>query len=109
MMHIIYVAFCIKRFTPYFVVYRCQIRTLEPRLLWISAVKVDTVSCNAELCFTFEFPFQKGAGSDWGHKAHQSLIVTRGKGFRHEKNKKKKGSYVGGTLNLSVNSIKFDD
>lgn len=32
-----------------------------------------------------------------------------GKRFRHEKTKKKRGSYTGGRINTSVNSMKFDD
>jgi len=45
----------------------------------------------------------------WGAKANQDLIVTKGKSFRHEKTKKKRGSYRGGQINVGVNSIKFDD
>jgi hypothetical protein len=49
-------------------------------------------------------------GHDWGRKAHEDLIVTRGKGFTKEKNKKKKGSYRGGFIDTSaVGGIKFDD
>ena len=44
----------------------------------------------------------------WGAKANQDLIVTKGKSFRHEKTKKKRGSYRGGEINMGVNSIKFD-
>jgi hypothetical protein len=44
----------------------------------------------------------------WGAKASQDLIVTRGKSFRHEKTKKKRGSYRGGPINTGVASIKFD-
>lgn len=35
------------------------------------------------------------------------LIVTRGKGFRAEKTKKKRGSYRGGQIDFQSNSIKF--
>merc|ERR1712098_387928 len=45
----------------------------------------------------------------WGAKATQDLIVTKGKSFRHEKTKKKRGSYKGGPINTGVASIKFDD
>ena len=45
----------------------------------------------------------------WGAKANQDLIVTKGKGFRSEKTKKKRGSYRGGAINVGVNSIRFDD
>lgn len=37
---------------------------------------------------------------DYGEKAHQDLIVTRGAGFRKEKNKKKRGSYRGGEITV---------
>jgi hypothetical protein len=63
--------------------------------------------------------------SDYGAKASRDLIVTRGAGFRKEKNKKKRGvsqprhfkqamtnmtqSYVGGEITLESHSIKFDD
>ncbi|OTA89538.1 hypothetical protein M434DRAFT_14551 [Hypoxylon sp. CO27-5] len=46
----------------------------------------------------------------YGEKAHQDLIVTKGKGFTKEKNKKKRGSYKGGPLDIHKSrSIKFDD
>jgi len=32
---------------------------------------------------------------------------VKGKGFRHEKTKKKKGTYRGGAIDTRVNSIKF--
>lgn len=49
-----------------------------------------------------------GDKSDYGYKAHLDLIVTKGKGFRTEKNKKKRGSYRGGSINVSDSkSIKF--
>ncbi|KAK0709630.1 SRP40, C-terminal domain-containing protein [Lasiosphaeria miniovina] len=50
------------------------------------------------------------AGHEWGQKAHEDLIVTKGKGFTKEKNKKKKGSYRGGPINTNaLGGIKFDD
>ena len=42
-------------------------------------------------------------------QATADLIVTRGKSFRHEKTKKKRGSYKGGAINTGVASFKFDD
>jgi len=48
-----------------------------------------------------------GASDDWGHKAHKDLIHTRGKDFRKEKGKKKKGSYSGGAISFAVKSIKM--
>lgn len=52
--------------------------------------------------------FQYGATGDWGEKANDVLRFTKGKSFRHEKTKKKRGSYRGGAISTSVNSIKFD-
>jgi len=55
------------------------------------------------------FEAKKGASGSWGEKASRDLIVTRGKGFKHEKTKKKRGSYRGGTIDATgVHSIKFD-
>lgn len=74
----------------------------------------------AKCCFSFlgywhEFllplpvhPSQKGAAGDWGEKANNILKFTKGKSFRHEKTKKKRGSYCGGTISTQVNSIKFE-
>ena len=36
------------------------------------------------------------------------LSKVRGKDFRHEKTKKKRGSYRGGQIDQGTNSIKFD-
>ncbi|KAJ2244603.1 jun-like transcription factor [Coemansia sp. RSA 455] len=49
-----------------------------------------------------------GFENDFGYKAHMDLIVTRGKGFTKEKNKKKRGSYSGGKITMQSHSIKFD-
>ena len=38
---------------------------------------------------------------DYGAQASRDLIVTRGDGFRKEKNKKKRGSYKGGEITVS--------
>lgn len=66
------------------------------------------------LCWSFTLNhlsllFQFGSNGDWGQKANDTLRFTKGKSFRHEKTKKKRGSYRGGAINsTSVNSIKFD-
>lgn len=44
---------------------------------------------------------QGGTLGDYGAKASADLIVTRGAGFRKEKNKKKRGSYRGGEITVS--------
>jgi SRP40, C-terminal domain len=41
-------------------------------------------------------------------QAHKVLINVRGKDFRHEKTKRKRGNYRGGTISLASNSYKFD-
>ena len=48
--------------------------------------------------------------NSWGKAAYDKLKFTQGKSFRHEKTKKKRGSYKGGPIDTHVvNSIKFDD
>ena len=47
--------------------------------------------------------------NDYGVRAERDLQLTRGAGFRKEKNKKKRGSYAGGEITLESHSIKFDD
>jgi len=39
---------------------------------------------------------------DYGARASRDLIVTRGDGFRKEKNKKKRGSYRGGDITVGL-------
>jgi hypothetical protein len=47
---------------------------------------------------------------DYAQKAHEDLIVTKGKGFTKEKNKKKRGSYRGGPIDVhGKGGIKFED
>ncbi|KAI9781905.1 MAG: hypothetical protein M1835_004161 [Candelina submexicana] len=47
---------------------------------------------------------------DYAEKAHQDLIVTKGKNFTKEKNKKKRGSYRGGAIDVDGRKgIKFDE
>lgn len=46
----------------------------------------------------------------YADRAFADLSVTRGKGFTKEKNKKKRGSYRGGAIDISGGkSFKFDD
>ena len=46
----------------------------------------------------------------WGSKANDVLLKVKGDRFRHEKTKKKRGSYRGGAIDMHQdNSIKFDD
>ena len=52
----------------------------------------------------------KQFGEDgYGAKANKVLIAVKGKDFRHEKTKKKRGSYRGGEITLASNSFKYED
>ena len=51
----------------------------------------------------------KAFGVDgYGAKASEKLMTVRGKDFRHEKTKKKRGSYRGGSITMDSNSFKYD-
>ena len=46
----------------------------------------------------------------WGKKAHDVLKHTRGKGFRHEKTKRKRGGYRGAAIDPEqISSTLFTD
>ncbi|XP_027331319.1 nucleolar and coiled-body phosphoprotein 1 isoform X2 [Abrus precatorius] len=49
-----------------------------------------------------------GADSGYGAKAEEILGQVRGRDFRHEKTKKKRGTYRGGQIDLQSHSIKFN-
>ncbi|XP_045811854.1 nucleolar and coiled-body phosphoprotein 1 isoform X1 [Trifolium pratense] len=49
-----------------------------------------------------------GAESGYGAKAEEVLGQVRGRDFRHEKTKKKRGTYRGGHIDLHSHSIKFN-
>ncbi|KAL8783464.1 MAG: hypothetical protein Q9213_004601 [Squamulea squamosa] len=47
---------------------------------------------------------------DYAERAHQDLSITKGKGFTKEKNKKKRGSYRGGVIDVGPGrAIRFED
>ncbi|KAI9328392.1 SRP40, C-terminal domain-containing protein, partial [Obelidium mucronatum] len=71
-------------------------------------VKAEKVEFADERLKDNRFEAKGGAISSYGMKAHQDLIVTRGKGFTAEKNKKKRGSYRGGLIDQQSYSIKFN-
>lgn len=54
------------------------------------------------------FAARPAGGDDYGARASADLLVTRGKGFTKEKNKKKRGSYRGGDITMASHSIKFN-
>ncbi|CAB4429724.1 unnamed protein product [Rhizophagus irregularis] len=53
------------------------------------------------------FLAKDGAIDSYGYKAHNDLFATRGKDFRAQKTKKKRGSYRGGKIDFESHSIKF--
>merc|ERR1712168_560150 len=54
------------------------------------------------------FEAKSGAQGSWGEKANKDLLYTQGKSFKHEKTKKRRGSYRGGAIDNGVHSVKFD-
>ena len=76
----------------------------------VQYLKVKGGNAEAErlLDNTFESKFADGnVREDYGAKASAILVAVRGKDFRHEKTKKKRGTYKGGPIDLASNSIKF--
>ncbi|PVF99794.1 hypothetical protein CPB86DRAFT_702748 [Serendipita vermifera] len=71
-------------------------------------IKTDKVQYMDPRLMDNTFAARGAANSDYGAKASQDLIVTRGAGFRKEKNKKKRGSYRGGEITMQSHSIKFE-
>ncbi|KAI0345268.1 hypothetical protein BDW22DRAFT_1325828, partial [Trametopsis cervina] len=83
----------------------------QPRVLGerFSRIKPEKVSFVDERLKDNSFESRQAGMSDYGARASQDLIVTRGAGFRKEKNKKKRGSYRGGDITMESHSIKFTD
>ncbi|KAF8517605.1 SRP40, C-terminal domain-containing protein, partial [Hysterangium stoloniferum] len=71
-------------------------------------IKADSVQFHDERLKDNAFVSKGGSTNDYGARANADLIVTRGDGFRKEKNKKKRGSYRGGEITMQSHSIKFD-
>ncbi len=52
----------------------------------------------------------KQFGNDgYGAKANKVLATVKGKDFRHEKTKRKRSTYRGGSITLESNSYKYTD
>ncbi|CAH8279962.1 unnamed protein product [Arabidopsis lyrata] len=63
-----------------------------------------------EIVFTEQsnsYNSKHGAAYGYGLKAQEVLGQVKGRGFRHEKTKKKRGSYRGGEIDLESHSTKF--
>jgi len=70
-------------------------------------VKEEDIVINKQELRNNTFEAKEGADG-YGYMANQVLKFTKGKSFRHEKTKKKRGTYKGGEINMGVTSIKFD-
>ncbi|THD22545.1 Nucleolar and coiled-body phosphoprotein 1 [Fasciola hepatica] len=71
-------------------------------------VPESSVAVNPQLCDN-SFDAKPNARGSWGERAHRDFKFTQGKTFKHEKTKKKRGSYFGGSLSTGVSSYKFED
>mmetsp|Transcript_15636 Transcript_15636/g.32605 ORF Transcript_15636/g.32605 Transcript_15636/m.32605 type:complete len:138 (-) Transcript_15636:89-502(-) len=68
---------------------------------------MDKVGVLSEVDNSYEARFGEGG---YGAKANSVLAKVRGKDFRHEKTKRKRGTYRGGTIDTSSgNSFRFAD
>ncbi|KAI3715306.1 hypothetical protein L6452_22285 [Arctium lappa] len=71
-------------------------------------VKIDQVEFAHEKLQDNSYWAKDGADVGYGAKAQEVLGQVRGRDFRHEKTKKKRGSYRGGQIDLHSHSIKFN-
>ncbi|KAJ7955853.1 nucleolar and coiled-body phosphoprotein 1 [Quillaja saponaria] len=83
--------------------------SLEPRTVKaFQRVKIDEVEFVDERLKDNSYWGKGGAESGYGAKAEEVLGQVRGRNFRHEKTKKKRGSYRGGQIDIQSHSIKFN-
>lgn len=82
----------------------------EPKtMIAFQRVKLDDVKFADERLQDNSYWAKGGADSGYGAKAQEILGQVRGRGFRHEKTKKKRGTYRGGLIDLQTHSIKFNN
>lgn len=83
----------------------------EPRTSGEAFRRVDPEIWSKEIVSGLEDnSYEKCFGSEgYGAKASQVLKQVRGKDFRHEKTKRKRGNYRGGSISLESKSFKYDD
>ncbi|KAL3830144.1 hypothetical protein ACJIZ3_018946 [Penstemon smallii] len=87
-----------------------QITSSEPKTVnAFQRVKIDEVEFADERLQDNSYWAKAGAENGYGAKAQEILGQVKGRGFRHEKTKKKRGSYRGGIIDLQSHSIKFDN
>ncbi|KAJ7979387.1 nucleolar and coiled-body phosphoprotein 1-like [Quillaja saponaria] len=83
--------------------------SVEPKTVKaFQRVKVDVVEFVDERLKDNSYWAKDGADSGYGAKAQEVLGQVRGRDFRHEKTKKKRGTYRGGLIDLQSHSIKFN-
>ncbi|RDX99930.1 Nucleolar and coiled-body phosphoprotein 1, partial [Mucuna pruriens] len=71
-------------------------------------VQVDKIQFTDERLQDNSYWAKDGAENGYGAKAAEILDQVRGRDFRHEKTKKKRGSYRGGQIDLHSHSVKFN-
>ncbi|KAL3745857.1 hypothetical protein ACJRO7_014888 [Eucalyptus globulus] len=71
-------------------------------------IKVDEVLYADDRLKDNSYWAKDGAETGYGAKAQEVLGQVRGRDFRHEKTKKKRGSYRGGQIDLQSHSVKFN-
>ncbi|TKY54512.1 Nucleolar and coiled-body phosphoprotein 1 [Spatholobus suberectus] len=71
-------------------------------------VQVDKIQFADERLQDNSYWAKDGAENGYGAKAAEILDQVRGRGFRHEKTKKKRGAYRGGQIDLQSHSVKFN-
>ncbi|KAF7152550.1 hypothetical protein RHSIM_Rhsim01G0114500 [Rhododendron simsii] len=81
----------------------------EPRTVnAFQRVKIDEVKYADERLQDNSYWAKSGADIGYGAKAQEILGQVKGRDFRHEKTKKKRGSYRGGQIDLQAHSVKFN-
>ncbi|XP_074583833.1 uncharacterized protein LOC141839882 [Curcuma longa] len=84
-------------------------RSVEPKSNTpFQRVKVDDAKFVDERLKDNSYWAKDGADSGYGAKAQEVLGQVKGRNFRHEKTKKKRGSYRGGQIDLQSHSVKFN-
>ncbi|KAM3300968.1 suppressor protein SRP40 [Capsicum chacoense] len=71
-------------------------------------VKIDQVEFKDDRLKDNSYWAKDGADIGYGAKAQEVLGQVKGRDFRHEKTKKKRGSYRGGVIDLQSHSVKFN-
>ncbi|NP_001168628.2 uncharacterized protein [Zea mays] len=87
-----------------------QKHSSEPKTVTpFQRIKVDDVRFADDRLQDNSYWAKGGADTGYGAKAQEILGQVKGRGFRHEKTKKKRGTYRGGQIDLQTHSIKFEN